>query len=159
MSRSRILSLWPCGLPMLVVLLGACWDPRPFPDAQKLVFVGAEGASDDPVDRSCIPELKSHHEVFQIVAAYSQGEIELALDGSRDRIRSLAVSENFFSVLGLQPLLGRSFIEDHPEKFPVAVLNHALWERRLAGSATVIGNEISLDGVAATVIGVMPKGT
>mgnify|MGYP006171941657 CR=1 FL=1 len=68
--------------------------------------------------------------------------------------------ERGIPVLGVEPVLGRTFTasEDLPDAEGVAVLSHALWQRRFGGSPTVLGRRITLGGVPRTVVGVMPPG-
>ncbi|HET9710665.1 MAG TPA: ABC transporter permease, partial [Pyrinomonadaceae bacterium] len=62
----------------------------------------------------------------------------------------------FFKVLGVDPLIGRTFLADDDGKPPVVVLSYGLWQRRFGGQASVIGQPITLSGIKFTVIGVMP---
>ncbi len=81
----------------------------------------------------------------------------LGTDGSPERLRSARVPANFFPLLGVAPQLGRVFSTDeekHGEH--VAVLSHALWQRRFGGSARAIGSDLRMDGRVSRIIGVMP---
>ena len=75
-------------------------------------------------------------------------------------VHSVAGTDNFFDVFEVKPLLGRTFAagEDQPGRNDVAVLSYELWQQGFGGSKSVIGSTIRLDGVATTVIGVMPSG-
>jgi putative ABC transport system permease protein len=68
------------------------------------------------------------------------------------------VTANAFTLLGVKPILGRDFLpsDQHPGAMPVVVLRHDLWKSRFAGSPTLIGSAIRLNGVSTVVIGVMP---
>jgi predicted permease len=80
-------------------------------------------------------------------------------DGVPEQIVGRAVSPNFFSVLGAQPALGRTFLdEDERSLAPVVVISHALWLRRYAGDPGIIGRTVLMDGAKRTVTGVMPRG-
>jgi putative ABC transport system permease protein len=70
------------------------------------------------------------------------------------------VTANFFSLLGIKPVLGRAFLpeEDKPGVNRVAVISHQLWQRRFGGEHSIIGKEILLNGEKHNVIGVMPAG-
>ncbi|HTG85709.1 MAG TPA: ABC transporter permease, partial [Pyrinomonadaceae bacterium] len=75
-------------------------------------------------------------------------------------VTSRQVTANFFSVLGVQPLLGRGFLpeEDQPHGNKVVVLSYPLWQSRYGGDRNILNREILLDGEKHTVVGVMPAG-
>src|SRR5215813_5401859 len=68
------------------------------------------------------------------------------------------ISSSFFSVLGVNPILGRDFRpeEDQIGAAPVAMVGDGFWKRRFAGSPDVVGKTLTLDGINYTVVGVMP---
>jgi putative ABC transport system permease protein len=70
------------------------------------------------------------------------------------------VSSSLFKVLGVRPVLGRTFTvaEDSPGGEEVAILSHALWQRRYGGARNVVGRSLILDGKPRTIVGVMPAG-
>jgi len=75
-------------------------------------------------------------------------------------IRAVAASADVFSLLGVEPVLGRGFLreEETPGKDRVVVVSHAFWREFLGGVAEVVGKILSLDGESYTVVGVMPPG-
>lgn len=77
-----------------------------------------------------------------------------------ERLQGFLVTANFLNVTGVNPIMGRGFAsdEDQPGKTPVAILSYGLWQRRFGGDPNVINRTITLNGVARTVIGVMPPG-
>jgi len=85
-------------------------------------------------------------------------DFSLTGGGEPERVSGTRVSANYFQTLGVQPLLGRTFLagEDQPGRDHVAVLSHELWERRFASDPGVVGKEIALDAEKYVVIGVMP---
>jgi putative ABC transport system permease protein len=93
------------------------------------------------------------------VAAYVEGaEFNLTGLGEPLRLTSTPVSAEFFSVLGAEPQLGRTFraSEDLAGQNAFVILSHTLWQQRFASDPAVIGRVIRLDGVPRQVIGVMP---
>jgi putative ABC transport system permease protein len=92
--------------------------------------------------------------VFQITRG-----INLTGGATPERIMAGHVSSGFFGVLGVQPVLGRTFLaeEGRPGHDHVAVLSHSLWQGYFNADANVLGRSIMLDGVSYTVIGVMPR--
>ena len=82
-------------------------------------------------------------------------------DGEAEPIIGQAVSGNFFSVLGVSALIGRTLTADddqasHPQ--PVAVISHGFWQRRFGADPSIVGKAITLDGVLFTIVGVTPPG-
>ncbi len=79
--------------------------------------------------------------------------------GDPERLLGAAVTSDYFSVLGVKPVLGRVFTreEDQPGAASVVLLSHALWQRRYGGDPNIIGREIDLGG-KTTVLGIMPAG-
>jgi predicted permease len=85
------------------------------------------------------------------VASYSAGT------NATDQLRGLFVSDNYFDVLGVRPALGRFFLAEEnesPGTHPVVVLSHGFWRRAFGSDPHVVGRQISLNGIAHTVVGV-----
>jgi predicted permease len=92
---------------------------------------------------------------------YRAPKRELLLPGAKDpaEIAAQGVSGNFFSVLGVAPLIGRTFgeTEDKPGAAePIVVISHSFWVARFGSDPNVIGSSVQLDTVPVTIIGVMP---
>lgn len=77
-----------------------------------------------------------------------------------EQLRSVYVSADLFSTLGIQPIIGRNFLpdEDKPDHFHVVLLSHGLWHRRFGGDRNLVGKTINLDGLDYTVVGIMAPG-
>src|SRR5829696_3588748 len=99
-------------------------------------------------------------EVFEGLAGYTGRPVTLADAGEATRARGAAVTANFFDLLGVNAAAGRTFVggEDGLEARRVAVLSHGLWRRRFGGERSAVGREVTLDGQAYTVVGVLPAG-
>src|SRR6185295_15420418 len=99
------------------------------------------------------------NQVCDGIAAYTGGGAILTGNGEPERINAPAASANFFSVLGVQPLLGRTFQpgEDKPGGPKVTVLTYGMWQRSFGGDAAIIGKQLNISGVSYTVIGVLPQ--
>jgi putative ABC transport system permease protein len=97
-------------------------------------------------------------EVFEGLAGYTPRAFTLADAGAATRSRGAAVTANFFDVLGVNAAAGRTFVEgeDGLEAKRVAVVSHGLWQRRFGGERSTVGREVTLDGQAYTVVGVLP---
>ena len=81
-------------------------------------------------------------------------------NGFPERYDATEVSAGTFTLVGQQPILGRDFApsDETPGAAPVVILRHGFWERRFGGDRNIIGRTVRLNGVPATVIGVMPAG-
>ena len=96
---------------------------------------------------------------FEAMAGwYASKPVTLQRNGSAEKIVAASVTEDFFRVFGVAPLLGRTFsAEESAEQLPVVVISHALWTTRFGADSSVIGSKIVLDGVPSTLLGVMPR--
>ena len=90
-----------------------------------------------------------------VLAASSQERINVGIGAETQVALRKIVSGNYFSVLGVQPFLGRGF-NNEDESLPVAIISHGFWKRSFGGSPLVIGKQIDLDGVPFTIVGVAP---
>ena len=97
--------------------------------------------------------------VFEGLAAYTGGGVILTGLGESESLAGPRVSANFFSVLGVDPILGRTFQagEDQQGGPKVTVLTYGLWQRRFGGDPGVIGRALTINGENYTVIGVLPQ--
>jgi predicted permease len=91
---------------------------------------------------------------------YHVGDSELTGAGEPERLTSVPVTSNFFSFLGVEPALGRSFTpEDGHSPLhtpPAVILTHGFWTRRFAADATIVGRTLTLNNAPVTVVGVLP---
>ncbi len=102
---------------------------------------------------------KKQNQTFQDMTLFGwTGQTILNGEGSPDVVRTLPVEWNFFSLFGVAPLKGRTFVlgEDQPGNDRVAVLSYAFWNSRYAGDPGAIGRNIQLAAKQYTIIGVMP---
>jgi putative ABC transport system permease protein len=96
---------------------------------------------------------------FTGLAAFrSTGRISTGHNGRADIAEAQVVSGNYFSLLGVAPILGRTFDEtDMPGSNPIAVISYQYWQREFGGEQSVIGRTISLNNTPSTIVGVMPS--
>jgi putative ABC transport system permease protein len=96
--------------------------------------------------------------VFEGLAAYTGGGAILSGMGEAESIAAPRVTANFFSVLGVDPIIGRAFQpgEDKPGTPKVTVLTYSLWQRRFGGNPNVIGQAVTINGESHTIVGVLP---
>jgi putative ABC transport system permease protein len=101
---------------------------------------------------------KGQNTVFADMAA-SRGRIaNLTADGPPEQVQGRGITANFFSVLGVRPLLGRTFTEQEDRENPnLVVITYGLWQRRYAGDPGIVDREILMNGIKMTVVGVLPR--
>ncbi len=73
------------------------------------------------------------------------------------QVSAAELTSNYFDVLGVRPIRGRNFLPEEEEGADVAVITKNFWQKRLGGDPNVIGRSITLDGVAHTIVGVLPN--
>ena len=101
---------------------------------------------------------RQQNTVFEGMAAFAERSFNLTGVGEPERLDGRRVSANLFDLLGVKPILGRTFVpeEDQPGT-KVVLLNESLWKRRFGGDQSVIGRALTLNGESYTVIGVLPR--
>lgn len=105
-------------------------------------------------------DLRDRNETLAGLAAHQVMAMSLGRGGEPERVRGAVVSGNYFDVLGVKALIGRTFLPEEdrtPNAHPVVVLGHGLWQRRFGADPHVIGRSITLNEREFTVIGVTPK--
>ncbi|MGH9160120.1 MAG: ABC transporter permease [Vicinamibacteraceae bacterium] len=103
------------------------------------------------------------HVLFADALAFQSARFNLSPRGRTDFVDGLMASGSYFDVLGVSPLLGRTFTDEDDRDGggpdgPVAVLGYDFWQRRFGGAPDVIGRTLLVERVAFTVVGVMPRG-
>jgi putative ABC transport system permease protein len=103
-------------------------------------------------------EWKAQNTVFTDMAATRGGVANLTADGAPEQVLGRRVTANFFDVLGVQPMLGRTFTEQEDRTDPnLVIISYALWQRRYAGDPAVVNRPILMNGIKCMVLGVMPR--
>ena len=97
---------------------------------------------------------------FANVALWSDGAVNLTGGDQPERVRSAAVTMDVFDVLGVPPMIGRSFTaeEDRPDGPRAAILSHEIWQRRFGADPAVVGRDVQVNGENIPIVGVMPAG-
>jgi putative ABC transport system permease protein len=103
---------------------------------------------------------KKQNTVFEDVVAFGGSTMTLTGDGDPEQLNGTGVSAGYFEVVGIKPLLGRTFLPEEYQlgKDQVVILGHSLWQSRYGGDPNIVNRTITLNGKSFTVIGVMPPG-
>ncbi|UCC71370.1 MAG: ABC transporter permease [Gemmatimonadota bacterium] len=103
-------------------------------------------------------DFKDGFAAFEDLGVYNYGRVSVAGRGEPESLVVGRLSANALNLLGVEPMLGRGFLpdEDRPGADRIVILSHGVWQRRYAGDREIIGQTITLDEAAHTVIGVMP---
>jgi putative ABC transport system permease protein len=105
--------------------------------------------------------LRDNTHSFAAVAACNQASFSLTGTDEPERLQAELVSASYFPMLGIAPIIGRSFTEEEDRKGSaqtVALLSYGLWQRRFGGDPQALGKTIELDKHPFTIVGVMPAG-
>jgi predicted permease len=142
---------------------GLLLRPLPVEKPEQLAAVYTSDFSSTQYGASSYPDyvdFRDRNQVFSTMAAYMPTPFSLNIDGSNERAFGEIVSGNYFSTLGVAPVLGRGFLPEEdrtPGERPVAVISHKLWQNRFGGDPAVVGRIVKLNGYPFTIVGVAPK--
>jgi predicted permease len=139
----------------------------PFRDPERLAWIANHGdATNDMSGKTTqvdhFLDMRAQSQSFSDMAAYMAfygvGDAKLIGKGEPERLTSVPVSQNFFSLLGVEPRIGRQFSADEC-KFngpPAVMLTDGIWRRKFGADPNIVGKALPLDGGPATVVGVLP---
>jgi putative ABC transport system permease protein len=137
--------------------------PLPFPEPDRLMLLW-----DDFSSRGGPPRIettpadyvawKEQSRSFVDTAAFVTSTYNLTGTQDPDKLLGVRTTANLFGVLGMQPLSGRTLApsDEQPDASPVVVLNERVWRSRFGADPSLIGRPINLNGIAYTVVGVVP---
>lgn len=142
------------------VLNGVLLNPLPHPRSEQLVAVygSTPGVDRGPVVYLNFLDWRRDSRTFSSMAIYRNQDYNLTGTAEAERLAGYMVSAGFFSTLGVQPTLGRTFRFDDDQlgARPMVILGGGLWGRKFGSSPDVIGKALILNGVSYTVVGVVP---
>ncbi len=150
---------------MFAVLYAFLLRPLPFGDPEKLVMLqsrSTRSGSDLGVNYLDFVDWKKQNRSFSDMAFFNlrwAGNLE-SPDGATETLKTTFTTANLFTLLGVEPLIGRNMTpaDDEPSASKVVLISERLWRRTFGGNPGIIGREVRLDGSARTVVGVMPAG-
>lgn len=132
--------------------------PLPYADPDRLVVALHNGSA--PVSPADYFDYKGSARAFEGMAAAQAWGANLNAGDRPEHISGIKVSAGMIPLLGVQPLLGRSFMaeEEHGGRAHVLLLSYGLWQRRFGADRSIVGRQVGLDGEPYVVVGVMPPG-
>lgn len=137
--------------------------PLPFPDSDKLVTIQSQNVKQNLQGQGFAPagfrEFEKQTTSFEAVAAGRYNYVNLTRVDKPTQLTDGIVTHRYFDVLGVKPLIGRTFNGEDAAggAKPTVVLTYKLWQSHFGGRVGLVGEEIMLDDVPHTVIGVMPR--
>ena len=175
----RMLAKSPCVTFVIIVTLalgigantaifgivnGFLLRPLPVKDPEQITVLAIQ-QKDAPVGSSgfSYPEFVDFREqakTFSDVFAIVLSKVQLTFNGESEQCFANYVSKGFFTALGITPAAGRLFLPDEGEtqREPmIAVLGYSYWQKRFHGDAGVVGQQVEINGKAATIVGVVPR--
>ncbi len=142
------------------IVNGVLLNSLPFPDPDKLValFESKPNFKEGSIAYPNFLDWQKENRSFTSIAAYRPDSFSLTGAGEPEQLRGKMVSADFFSILGVNPLIGRTFTaqEDQLGAGHVALVGSRFWQRKFAASPDILGQRLVLDGAGYTVIGVIP---
>jgi putative ABC transport system permease protein len=144
------------------VVDGVLLRPLPYPDPDRLVIVWENdrlrGTDREGVSGPDYLDMIGMNRTFAALAARSRLDRTLGAREEPVRVSSARVTAGFFALLGVRPVLGRTFLpeEERPGQDRVVVLTDALWRERFGADPRVVGRRVTLDGEPSLVVGVVP---
>jgi len=134
----------------------------PYSDPEKLVLVWEKrqgGRTDQNViNLANFTDWKNQNQVFSDMAMFFDRSLNLTSDGEPEEVPGQFATVNLFSVLGTNPVLGRTFVADdaRDNQPSVVIISYGLWQRRFGGDSGIVDRQITLNNRQNTVVGVMP---
>ncbi len=133
--------------------------PLPYPQPEELVFVSSENESRGwdgfPLPNGAYHAFRSDSRTLQGIAAYTVQKATLLAEAGAERLDVVQVTENFFEVLDVAPILG--ILPEPAENSPSVLISYGLWQRLFGGSPSTPGRLLQLDGKQYTITGIMPR--
>ncbi len=141
---------------------GVLLQPLPYPDPGQLVRVFTVLATQPhfPMAVADFYDYRERTSVFASSALYAERDLDLTTNDRPEHLSGMAVTHEYFQVLGYHPILGRDFDEkeEYKKNNYVVVLSERLWRTRFNADPTIVGKGLVLSGESFTVIGIMPAG-
>ncbi|HEY0324308.1 MAG TPA: ABC transporter permease [Pyrinomonadaceae bacterium] len=142
------------------IVNGVLLRPLPYPEPERLDRVFQQNSSMNRFGMSVadFQGLEKEYPKLGSIAAFSRRAVTLTGGELPEQIQATFATGEFFKTLGVTTANGRTFLpgEDRPGANRVVVISHGFWQRNLAASPRAIGQQLTLDGISYTLIGIMP---
>jgi putative ABC transport system permease protein len=144
------------------VVYGVLLRPLPYSHGRQLLVLHQQAhqanIKDIPFSYKELVDYREQNQTLDALVEYHSMDFLLLDDDSSQRVRSAVVSANFFDVLGVQPLLGRTFLasDESPNADAVLVLSYEYWQSHHGGDPNIVGKVFHMNNRPHTVIGVLP---
>jgi predicted permease len=143
------------------VVNGVLLHPLPYPEPEQLVRLHESKPSFETgsISYPNFRDWQKENKTFSAMAISRGNSFALSGIGEAEQVNAELISSDFFSLLGVKPVVGRVFApgEDEIGAAPVAIISVSLWERKFSSSPGILGKGITLDGKDYSVVGVMPS--
>jgi len=144
------------------VIDGVLLKPLPYHEPDRLfrVFVSSASFPKFRINPFDFVDYRARNQSFEALAGFIRSDVQLSGIDQSERLASLRITAGFFHLLGLHPAQGREFeIKDElPDNARQVILSNRLWQRRFHSDPNILGQNITLDALPFTVVGVMPPG-
>lgn len=146
------------------VLYGVVLRDPPYPEASRLVEIrniwGGDSRNGGLISQAELFDFRERQRSFSGIGAAIRGRATLSQEQGAERVLLTRVSANLFPLLGVSPLLGRSFTteEEKSGNDRSVILNYDFWQANFGGRENTLGQTIRLNGIEHTIIGIMPQG-
>ncbi len=147
---------------LFTVVNGVLLNPLAYPQSGQLVALYGKtpGFEQAPIAYLNFLDWQRDTQTFSSMAIYRNNDYNFTGKGEAERLSGYMISADFFSTLGVTPILGRTFLgdDDHPGAAPVVMLGGGFWKRKFGASLEIIGKSMTLNGMSYTIVGVIPAG-
>ena len=138
--------------------------PLPYANADRIVTIN-NGYRGNELQKTAVstPELFDFRETFKsldAIAGIRPAAVTLTGAGEPESLNAIVTTPNLFDILGERAVVGRGFLpaDGAPNEAQVAIISHALWQRRFASDSAIIGRQIVINAIPRTVVGIMREG-
>jgi predicted permease len=143
------------------VVNGVLLNPLPYPHSEQLVTLheSKPNFSQGSVSFPNFLDWQKDNHTFSSMAIMRPTTFSLTGAGDAQQIKAEFISSDFFAILDVKPLLGRTLLfgEDRIGAAPIALITEGLWQQKFSGSRDIVNKTITLDGTGYTVVGILPE--